>query len=108
LFDGTIAAFDTAPIDWPLLATMDRHNGQIIGAKPYTDVNWTKGIDQKTGKPIEYDPTKDIQTYAGIGNLTRDGSGCGFRPRERRRLPRPVRVAGFRDSTLIPQKHASQ
>jgi len=52
------------------LYTMDRHNGQIIGAKPYTDVNWTRGIDQKTGKPIEYDPTKDIQTYAGIGNLT--------------------------------------
>jgi alcohol dehydrogenase (cytochrome c) len=51
------------------LYTMDRHNGQIIGAKPYTDVNWTKGIDQKTGKPIEYDPAKDIQVYAGIGNL---------------------------------------
>jgi alcohol dehydrogenase (cytochrome c) len=52
------------------LYTMDRHNGQIIGAKPYMDnVNWTKGIDQKTGKPIDYDPAKDIQTYAGIGNL---------------------------------------
>jgi alcohol dehydrogenase (cytochrome c) len=53
------------------LYTMDRHNGQIIGAKPYMDnVNWTKGIDQKTGKPLDYDPNKDIQTYAGIGNLT--------------------------------------
>ena len=52
------------------LYTMDRHNGQIIGAKPYMEVNWTKGIDQKTGRPIEYDPTKDIQTYAGVGNLT--------------------------------------
>jgi alcohol dehydrogenase (cytochrome c) len=52
------------------LYTMDRHNGQIIGAKPYTNVNWTKGIDQKTGRPIEYDPAKDIQTYAGVGNLT--------------------------------------
>ena len=53
------------------LYTMDRHNGQIIGAKPYMDnVNWTKGIDQKTGKPLDYDPTKDIQTYAGVGNLT--------------------------------------
>jgi alcohol dehydrogenase (cytochrome c) len=52
------------------LYTMDRHNGQIIGAKPYMEVNWTKGIDQKTGKPIEYDPTKDIQTYAGVDNLT--------------------------------------
>src|SRR5438045_7755742 len=36
------------------LYTMDRHNGQIIGAKPYTEVNWTRGIDQKTGKPVEY------------------------------------------------------
>jgi alcohol dehydrogenase (cytochrome c) len=52
------------------LYTMDRHNGQIIGAKPYVDVNWTKGIDQKTGKPIDYDPSKEIQTYAGVGNLT--------------------------------------
>jgi len=52
------------------LYTMDRHNGQIIGAKPYMDnVNWTQGIDQKTGKPLDYDPTKDIQTYAGVGNL---------------------------------------
>src|SRR5262245_44272852 len=52
------------------LYTMDRHNGQIIGAKPYVEVNWTKGIDQKTGKPLDYDPGKDIQTYAGVGNLT--------------------------------------
>jgi alcohol dehydrogenase (cytochrome c) len=52
------------------LYTMDRHNGQIIGANPYMEVNWTKGIDQKTGKPLDYDPTKDIQTYAGVGNLT--------------------------------------
>jgi glucose dehydrogenase len=52
------------------LYTMDRHNGQIIGAKPYMDnVNWTKGIDQKTGKPLDYDPGKDVQTYVGVGNL---------------------------------------
>jgi alcohol dehydrogenase (cytochrome c) len=52
--------------------TMDRSNGQIIGAKPYVDVNWTKGIDQKTGRPIDYDPGKDVQTYAGVGNLNPD------------------------------------
>jgi alcohol dehydrogenase (cytochrome c) len=53
------------------LYTMDRHNGQIVAAKPYVDnVNWTKGIDQKTGKPLDYDPNKDVQTYAGIGNIT--------------------------------------
>ena len=52
------------------LYTMDRHNGQIVGAKPYMDnVNWTKGIDQKTGKPLDYDPSKDVQTYAGVGNI---------------------------------------
>ena len=51
--------------------TMDRHNGQILGAKPYMDnINWTKGIDQKTGKPLDYDPGKDLQTYSGIANHT--------------------------------------
>jgi alcohol dehydrogenase (cytochrome c) len=52
------------------LYTMDRFNGQTVLAKPYTAVNWTKGIDQKTGKPVDYDPGKDIQSYAGVGNLT--------------------------------------
>jgi hypothetical protein len=51
--------------------TMDRHNGQILGAKPYMDnINWTRGIDQKTGKPFDYDPGKDLQTYSGIANHT--------------------------------------
>src|SRR6266851_2371952 len=51
--------------------TMDRHNGQIVGAKPYMDnINWTKGIDQKTGRPLDYDAGKDIQTYSGIANHT--------------------------------------
>jgi alcohol dehydrogenase (cytochrome c) len=48
------------------LYTMERNNGQMMLAKPYLDnVNWTKGIDQKTGKPLDYDPSKDIQIYAG-------------------------------------------
>jgi alcohol dehydrogenase (cytochrome c) len=51
------------------LYTMERANGAMVMAKPYMEVNWTKGIDQKTGKPIDYDPTKDIQTYAGVGNF---------------------------------------
>jgi alcohol dehydrogenase (cytochrome c) len=51
------------------LYTYERTNGQPLLAKPYMEANWTKGIDQKTGKPLDYDPTKDIQTYAGIGNL---------------------------------------
>ena len=55
--------------------TMDRHNGAMVGAQPYVDnVNWTKGIDQKTGKPLDYDPNKDVQTYSGLGNPTADAS----------------------------------
>jgi alcohol dehydrogenase (cytochrome c) len=34
-------------------------------------INWTHGIDQKTGKPIEYDPKLDIQVYSGRQNMTR-------------------------------------
>jgi alcohol dehydrogenase (cytochrome c) len=51
--------------------TMERNNGQIVAAKPYMDnINWTKGIDQKTGKPLDYDPNKDVQLYAGVATPT--------------------------------------
>jgi alcohol dehydrogenase (cytochrome c) len=52
--------------------TMERASGAMVGAKAYTDVNWTKGIDQKTGKPLDYDPNKDVQTYSGLANPTAD------------------------------------
>ena len=39
------------------LYTMERNNGQTVLAKPYLDnINWTKGIDQKTGRPVDYIP----------------------------------------------------
>jgi alcohol dehydrogenase (cytochrome c) len=50
--------------------TMERNNGTMLGAKPYLEVNWTKGIDQKTGKPLDYDPNKDVQTYSGLADPT--------------------------------------
>jgi alcohol dehydrogenase (cytochrome c) len=50
--------------------TMERANGAMVGAKPYMEVNWTRGIDQKTGKPLDYDPSKDVQTYSGIADPT--------------------------------------
>jgi alcohol dehydrogenase (cytochrome c) len=50
---------------------MERSNGQTVLAKPYVDaVTWTKGIDQKTGKPVDYDPSKDIQVYSGQQAMT--------------------------------------
>src|SRR6266545_1043840 len=48
--------------------TLDRNNGQFLRADQYQEkITWTKGIDPKTGKPVDYDPTKDVQTYVGIG-----------------------------------------
>ncbi len=48
------------------LYTMERNNGQTLLAKPYmSNINWTRGIDQKTGKPVDYDAGKDIQLYSG-------------------------------------------
>jgi alcohol dehydrogenase (cytochrome c) len=44
--------------------TLDRKNGKFIKSGQYVnDVNWTKGINQKTGMPLEYDPKLDVQVY---------------------------------------------
>lgn len=32
---------------------LDRANGQLISAQPYTQITWAKGVDLKTGRPIE-------------------------------------------------------
>jgi alcohol dehydrogenase (cytochrome c) len=53
------------------LYTFERSNGQTLLAKPYIEkIHWTAGIDQKTGRPLDYDPSKDIQTYNGKMNQT--------------------------------------
>ena len=53
------------------LYTFERSNGQTLLAKPYVEnINWTKGIDQKTGKPVDYDPNRDVQVYSGQQNQT--------------------------------------
>jgi alcohol dehydrogenase (cytochrome c) len=50
--------------------TLDRTNGQFIRADQYQEkVTWTRGIDPKTGKPVDYDPARAVQLYAGIGTL---------------------------------------
>jgi alcohol dehydrogenase (cytochrome c) len=53
------------------LYSFERANGQTVMAKPYVpQVNWTSGIDQKTGLPVDYDPGKDVQVYSGKQNFT--------------------------------------
>jgi alcohol dehydrogenase (cytochrome c) len=45
--------------------SFDRLNGQFLKATQYVPtVTWTKGIDPKTGKPLDYDAGKDLQSYA--------------------------------------------
>jgi len=44
---------------------LDRTNGAFVAGKQYVDqLNWTTGLDPKTGKPLNYDPTKDVQVYS--------------------------------------------
>lgn len=53
--------------------TLDRTNGSYINSVTYVhNLTWTEGIDPKTGKPLEYDPTKSLQTYA-MGAINRAG-----------------------------------
>ena len=51
----------------------DRLSGQFIKAAQHVSkVTWTKGIDPKTGKPLDYDPARDLQIYAEPANVNDD------------------------------------
>jgi alcohol dehydrogenase (cytochrome c) len=44
--------------------TLDRTTGRFIKGSQYVnDLNWTKGLDPETGKPVEYNAKLDVQTY---------------------------------------------
>jgi alcohol dehydrogenase (cytochrome c) len=48
----------------------DRLSGQFIKAVQHVGkVTWTKGIDPKTGRPVDYDPNRDVQVYAEPANV---------------------------------------
>ena len=53
--------------------TLDRANGSFIkGGQYVNDLNWTKGLDPKTGKPIEYDPRpRRAEIRAGSARVAR-------------------------------------
>jgi alcohol dehydrogenase (cytochrome c) len=51
----------------------DRLNGQFIKAVQHVGkVTWTKGIDPKTGRPLDYDPARDVQIYGEPANVNDD------------------------------------
>jgi len=52
--------------------TLDRTNGKFIKADQYVnDLNWTKGINPKTGRPLDYDPKLDVQIYNPVARALR-------------------------------------
>ena len=52
--------------------TLDRTNGKFIKADQYVnDLNWTKGINPKTGRPLDYDPKVDVQIYNPVARALR-------------------------------------
>jgi len=51
---------------------LDRATGKLISANNFTYVNWAKGVDLKTGRPI---PTKTSDWYAGPKNVYPSWSG---------------------------------
>src|SRR5262245_52897944 len=65
-----------------LFYTLDRTNGSFIAGKQYVDqLNWTPGLDPKTGRPLNYNPNADVQIY-------NEGShGTRAKPRSVRTCP---------------------
>jgi alcohol dehydrogenase (cytochrome c) len=52
--------------------TLDRTNGSFIAGKQYVDqLNWTPGLDPKTGRPLNYDPAGNVQYYNENSSGTR-------------------------------------
>ena len=74
--------------------TLDRTNGKFIKSEKYVnDLNWTKGIDQKTGKPFEYNPKLDVQLYNPEARALRgDGTEAHLPDVARRRRAPAARV----------------
>ncbi len=52
--------------------SLDRTNGKFIkGAQYVNDLNWTKGLDPETGKPLDYNPKLDVQVYNPVARALR-------------------------------------
>jgi alcohol dehydrogenase (cytochrome c) len=51
---------------------LDRTNGSFVAGKQYVnELNWTPGLDPKTGLPLNYKPNADIQIYSEGSHGTR-------------------------------------
>ncbi|MCF1742756.1 pyrroloquinoline quinone-dependent dehydrogenase [Paradevosia shaoguanensis] len=54
---------------------LDRGSGEFVFGQKYVEMlNWTDGLDPKTGLPTSYDPKSQVQTYNGVA--ARRGGGA--------------------------------
>jgi alcohol dehydrogenase (cytochrome c) len=66
--------------------TMDRTTGRIVVVKPFAPLNWAKGIDLATGRPI-VDPTKEAKVGQKVDDIcpthigSKDWQPAAFSPR---------------------------
>ena len=52
---------------------IDRTTGKFVWGLPFVkQVTWTKGIDPESGKPLEYDPKKQVQHYNAAVSPSRE------------------------------------
>ena len=60
---------------------VDRTNGEFVWGVPFVKkVTWTAGLNPETGKPVEYDPKKGVQSYVPANTPARDRKVTDFCP----------------------------
>jgi len=54
---------------------IDRTTGEFVWGLPFVKkVTWTKGLNPETGKPVDYDPSKPVQTYVASVTPSRENT----------------------------------
>jgi alcohol dehydrogenase (cytochrome c) len=77
---------------------LDRVNGSFVAAKQYTDqLNWTVGLDPKTGRPLDYEPSGNVQFYV------KDSHGTRARPLSNRLCPSIMGGKNWEPSAYNPE-----
>ena len=59
---------------------IDRTNGKLISAKAFAPENWAKGIDQKTGRPIENPASRYDETGKPFAGMPSPHGAHGWMP----------------------------
>ncbi len=63
------------------LYVLDRRNGKLISAKPYVYVNWAKGVNQETGRPIEVPDKRPTLTHVAKNVCPHLSGGTTWMPK---------------------------